>query len=39
VRHLGTYPGLQAAFACDVGAATVHYITRGYFEGRTDGPR
>jgi hypothetical protein len=36
VRYLGNHTDLRAAFACDVGAATQHYIRQGYFEGRVD---
>jgi hypothetical protein len=34
--YLAHYADLQAAFHGDLHAATVHYITQGYFEGRTD---
>ena len=30
------YVDLQAAFGTNTEAATLHYITNGYFEGRTD---
>lgn len=36
VQYLANYADLQAAFGSDTEAATIHYITFGYFEGRTD---
>jgi serralysin len=35
-QYLANYPDLQAAFGADTEAAILHYITHGYFEGRTD---
>ena len=35
-QYLANYADLQAAFGTDTEAATIHYITAGYFEGRTD---
>ena len=35
-QYLANYADLQAAFGSDTQAATVHYVTNGYFEGRTD---
>ena len=35
-QYLANYTDLQAAFHGDLHAATGHYITQGYFEGRTD---
>ena len=35
-QYLAKYVDLQAAFGSDHEAATIHYITNGYFEGRTD---
>jgi Ca2+-binding RTX toxin-like protein len=35
-QYLANYADLQAAFGADTEAATLHYITNGYFEGRTD---
>jgi hypothetical protein len=35
-QYLVNYADLQAAFGTDTEAATIHYITNGYFEGRTD---
>jgi hypothetical protein len=35
-QYLANYADLQAAFGTDAQAATVHYVTNGYFEGRTD---
>jgi hypothetical protein len=37
-QYLAKYTDLQAAFGTDTEAATIHYITTGYFEGRTDDP-
>ncbi len=37
-QYLANYADLQAAFGTDTEAATLHYITFGYFEGRTDHP-
>ena len=37
-HYLANYADLQAAFGGDTEAATLHYITAGYFEGRTDHP-
>jgi hypothetical protein len=36
VQYLANYADLQAAFGSNTQAATVHYVTNGYFEGRTD---
>jgi hypothetical protein len=35
-QYLTNYADLPAAFGTDTEAATVHFITAGYFEGRTD---
>ena len=35
-QYLTNYADLRAAFGTDTEAATVHFITAGYFEGRTD---
>jgi hypothetical protein len=35
---LANYVDLQAAFGTDTEAATLHFITTGYFEIRTDDP-
>ena len=35
-QYLANYADLQAAFGTDTEAATLHYITNGYFEGLTD---
>jgi len=35
-QYLANYADLQAAFGTNTEAATLHYITAGYFEGRTD---
>ena len=35
-QYLANYADLQTAFGTDLDAATVHYITNGYFEVRTD---
>jgi hypothetical protein len=35
-QYLANYADLQAAFGPNTEAATLHYITSGYFEGRTD---
>jgi RTX calcium-binding nonapeptide repeat (4 copies) len=35
-QYLANYVDLQAAFGNDLEAATLHYITNGYFEGRAD---
>ena len=35
-QYLANYADLQTAFGTDLEAATLHYITQGYFEGRTD---
>jgi hypothetical protein len=32
VQYLANYAGLQAALGTDTQAATVHYVTNGYFE-------
>ena len=37
-QYLANYADLRAAFDSNTEAATVHYITAGYFEGRTDHP-
>jgi len=37
-QYLANYADLQIAFGHDTDAATLHYITQGYFEGRTDDP-
>ena len=37
-QYLANYADLQAVFGTDTEAATMHYITNGYFEGRTDHP-
>jgi hypothetical protein len=37
-QYLANYSDLQAAFHGNTEAATLHYITNGYFEGRTDHP-
>ena len=37
-QYLENYADLQAAFHGDLHAATLHYITTGYFEHRTDHP-
>jgi Ca2+-binding RTX toxin-like protein len=37
-QYLANYADLQAAFGSELEAATIHYITNGYFEGRTDHP-
>jgi beta-glucanase (GH16 family) len=37
-RYLCDNMDLQTAFGCDLRAATLHYITQGYFEGRTAHP-
>jgi hypothetical protein len=37
-QYLANYADLQAAFGSNTEAATVHYITNGYFEHRTDHP-
>jgi hypothetical protein len=37
-QYLAKYTDLQAAFGTDTEAATIHYITNGYFEHRTDDP-
>ena len=36
VRYLANYADLQAAFGNDLEAATQHFITNGFAEGRTD---
>jgi hypothetical protein len=42
-QYLDNYADLRVAFGDDENAATIHYITSGYDEGRTDdrlaGPR
>jgi hypothetical protein len=38
-QYLANYADLQAAFGVNTEAATIHYITSGYFEGRTDQPQ
>jgi hypothetical protein len=35
-QYLANYADLQAAFGSDTQAATVHYVTNGHIEGRTD---
>jgi hypothetical protein len=35
-QYLANYADLQEAYGTDTEAATIHYITAGYFEGRTD---
>ena len=35
-QYLANYADLQAVFGTNTEAATIHYITAGYFEGRTD---
>ncbi len=35
-QYLANYADLQAAFGTDAEVATLHYISFGYFEGRTD---
>ena len=35
-QYLANYADLQAAFGTDTETATIHFITNGYFEGRTD---
>jgi serralysin len=35
-QYLANYADLQEAYGADEAAATLHYITAGYFEGRTD---
>ena len=35
-QYLANYADLQVAFGANTEAATLHYITTGYFEGRTD---
>jgi hypothetical protein len=37
-QYLANYADLQTAFGSSTEAATIHYITNGYFEGRTDLP-
>ena len=37
-QYLANYADLQAAFGTNAEAATIHYITNGSFEGRTDHP-
>jgi hypothetical protein len=37
-QYLANYADLQAAFGSELEAATIHHITNGYFEGRTDHP-
>jgi hypothetical protein len=37
-QYLTNYADLQAAFGTDTEAATLHYITNGYFEDRKDDP-
>ena len=37
-QYLANYTDLQAAFGTNTEAATLHYITAGYFEGRVDHP-
>ena len=37
-QYLANYADLQAAFGTNTEAATVHFITSGYLEGRTDHP-
>jgi hypothetical protein len=37
-QYLANFADLQAAFGGNTEAATLHYITNGYFEGRTDHP-
>jgi hypothetical protein len=37
-QFLAKYADLQQAFGTDTEAATIHYITNGYFEHRTDDP-
>ena len=36
LEYLANYADLQAAFGGDEDAATRHFITNGFFEGRTD---
>ena len=38
VQYVANYKDLQDAFGTDYEAATRHYITNGYHEGRTDEP-
>lgn len=35
-QYLANYADLQAAFGAEAEAAAIHYITFGYYEGRTD---
>ena len=35
-QYLANYADLQTTFGTNTEAATIHYITNGYFEGRTD---
>ena len=37
-QYLANYADLHAAFGANAEAATIHYITAGYFEGRIDHP-
>jgi hypothetical protein len=37
-QYLANYADLQTAFGTDAEAATIHYVTSGHFEGRTDLP-
>jgi hypothetical protein len=37
-QYLANYADLRAAFGSDLEVVTLHYITNGYFEGRTDDP-
>jgi hypothetical protein len=37
-EYLANYADLQGVFNTDTEAATVHYISAGHFEGRTDHP-
>ena len=36
-HYLANYADLRQAYGTDEAAATLHFITAGYFEGRTDG--
>ena len=35
-QYLANYADLRAAFGSDLDAAAAHFITYGYYEGRTD---